>query len=98
MLGNLGKDIKLIETRRTDMYQLTDITPPEMIPKTRFIATRDSSTDLPVSRQTDITVDAWARHACAANGFGDAGGMQPHSSLTETSQYACTRSGEQTCQ
>jgi hypothetical protein len=97
MLGNLGKDIKLIETRRTDMYQLTDITPPEMIPKTRFIATR-GSTHLPVSRQTDITVDAWARHACAANGFGDAGGMQPHSSRTETSQYAYTRSGEQPCQ
>ena len=79
------------------MYQLTDITPPEMIPKTRFIATRDS-THLPVSRQTDITVDAWARHACTANGFGDAGGMQPHSSRTETSQYAYPRSGEQPCQ
>ncbi len=50
MLGSLGKDIKLIETRRTDMYQLTDITPPEMIPKTRFIATR-GSTHLPVSHQ-----------------------------------------------
>jgi len=97
MPGSLGKDIKLIDTRRTDMYQLTDITPPEMIPKTRFIATR-GSTHLPVSRQTDITVDAWARHACAANGFGDAGGMQPHSSHTETSQYAYTRSGEQPCQ
>ena len=97
MLGSLGKDIKLIETRRTDMHQLTDITPPEMIPKTLFIATR-GLTHLPVSRQNDITVDAWARHACAANGFGDAGGMQPHSSRTEPSQYAYTRSGEQPCQ
>jgi hypothetical protein len=97
MLGSTGKDIKLIDTRRTNMYQLTDITPPEMIRKTRFVDTR-GSTHLPVSRQTDFTMDAWARHACAANGFGDAGGMQLHSSRTDTSQYAYTKSGEQPCQ
>lgn len=78
------------------MYQPTDITPPEMIPKTRYTATR-GSTHLPVSRQTDFTVDAWARHACAANGFGDAGGMQPHSSRMETPQHAYTKPGEQPC-
>ncbi len=79
------------------MHQLIDTTIPEMIPQMRIIAT-PGSTQVPVSCQLVSTADAWARQACAANGFGDAGGMQPHSSRTETSQYAYTRSGEQPCQ
>lgn len=65
------------------MHQLKDTTPFEVIPKTRFIATRGSIL-APVSYRPVSTVDAWARHACAANGFGDAG-IQPITSRTENS-------------
>ncbi len=58
------------------MYQLTDSTLPEMIPETRLISTR-SSTLGSDSCQPVSTVDAWARHACAASGFGDAIGIPP---------------------
>lgn len=66
------------------MYQLKDTTPPKVIPKTQFIATSGSILT-PVSYRPVSSVDAWARHAYAANGFGDAR-IQPITSHTETSQ------------
>jgi len=78
------------------MYQLTDSTLPEMIPETRLIATC-SSTLGSVSCQPVSTVDAWARHACAASGFGDASGIQPCTNHTATAYYTQTKSGEQPC-
>jgi hypothetical protein len=72
------------------MYQLTDSTLPEMIPETRLIATR-SSTLGSDSCQPVSTVDAWARHACAASGFGEASGIQPCSHRMTTAYYAPTK-------
>ena len=74
------------------MNQITHATQPEMIAKTRLITTRGSS-HTPASYQPVRSVEGWARHACAANGFGDAG-IEPHASRTETSDYAYTRLGE----
>lgn len=79
------------------MYQLTDSALPEMIPETRLIATR-SATLGSVSRQPVGTVDGWARHACAASGFGDAIGIPPCTNHTATAPYTQTMSGEQPCQ
>ncbi len=78
------------------MYQLTDSAIPEMILGTRLIATR-SSTLGSVSRQPVSTMDAWARHACAASGFGDANGIQPCTNHKATAHYTQTKSGEQPC-
>lgn len=71
------------------MYLLTDSALPEIIPETRQIATR-SSTPGSVSCQPVSTVDAWARHACAASGFGDANGIPPCTNRTATANYAQT--------
>jgi hypothetical protein len=75
------------------MHQLIDTTIPEIIPQMRFIATL-GSTQVPVSYQPVSTEDAWARQACAANGFGDAIGIQPCTNRTAIAHYAYTRSGE----
>ncbi len=75
------------------MYLLTDSAFPEMIPETRQIATR-SSTLGSDSCQPVSTVDAWARHACAANGFGGDIGILPCTYRTANAHYAYTRSGE----
>ena len=68
------------------MYQLTDSTLPEMIPGTRLISNRSgplgSDSCQPVS-----TLDAWARHACAASGFGDAIGIPPCTNHTAIAPY-----------
>ncbi len=72
------------------MHQLTDTTVPGMISETRFIATC-GFTHEPVSRQPVSTVDAWARHACAASGFGEANGIQPCSHRMTTACYAPTK-------
>jgi hypothetical protein len=68
------------------MYQLTDSALPEMIPETRLIATH-SSTLGSDSCQPVSTVDAWARHACAASGFGDAIGIPPCTNHTAIVPY-----------
>jgi hypothetical protein len=68
------------------MDQITHANQPEMITKTQLIATRDSS-HTPASYQPVRSVEEWARHACAGNGFGDAG-IEPHTSRTETPDYA----------
>ncbi len=75
------------------MHQPIDTTIPEMIPQMRFIAT-PGSTHVPVSCQSVCTEDAWARQACAANGFGGDIGIQPCTNRTATAHYAYTRSGE----
>jgi len=79
------------------MYQLTDSALLEMIPETRLIATR-SSTLGSDSCQPVSTVDAWARHACAASGFGDAIGIPPCTNHTATAHYTQTKPGERSCQ
>ena len=78
------------------MYQLTDSALPDMIPETRLIATR-SSTLGSVSRQPVSTVDAWARQASAASGFGDAIGIPPCTYHTATAPYTQTKPGERSC-
>ena len=75
------------------MHQLIDTTIPEMIPRMRVIAT-PGSTHVPVSCQAVSTEDAWARQAYAANGFGDAIGIQPCTNHMATAHYTYTRSGE----
>ena len=72
------------------MQQLTDTTVPGMISETRLIATC-GLTHEPVSRQPVSTVDAWARHACAASGFGEAIGITPCSHRMTTAYYAPTK-------
>jgi hypothetical protein len=72
------------------MHQLTDTTVPGMISETRLIATC-GLTHEPVTRQPVSTVDAWARHACAASGFGEANGIQPCSHRMTTAYYAPTK-------
>ena len=75
------------------MHQLTDTTVLGMISETRLIATC-GLTHEPVTRQPVSTVDAWARHACAANGFGGDIGILVCTNRTAIAHYAYTRSGE----
>ena len=72
------------------MQQLTDTTVPGMISETRLIATC-GLTHEPVSYQPVSPVDAWARHACAASGFGEAIGITPCCHRMTTAYYAPTK-------